>query len=198
MTRFQRILSIALAAVSLPFVASSQVATGLPPFGSFGAGPFDTLNNANLNVHMEVPVFSRTGRGTNFSYSLGYDSAVWSPVGGVWSPAANWGWPASRKCKPATSPIPPAAALAPSIPIPPIPGPCGETLCITTYSAPPTRFPVSTSPTGCLARGIAGPSPIIPAEAPSMDRDIRSTSAFPEARISSASWRGPVSPSMLR
>ena len=92
MTRFPRILSLTLVVVSLPFAASSQVATGLPPFGSFGGGPFDTVNNANLNVHMQVPVFSRTGRGTNFSYSLGYDSAVWSPAGGVWSPAANWGW----------------------------------------------------------------------------------------------------------
>ena len=50
--------------------ATSQPVTGLPPFGSFSGGPFDTVNNANLNVHFEVPVFSRAGRGLSFSYSL--------------------------------------------------------------------------------------------------------------------------------
>src|SRR5580658_8609493 len=76
--------------------AMSQPATGLPPFGSFSGGPFDTVNNANLNVHFEVPVFSRAGRGQSFSYSLGYDSSVWYPVTSgsttVWTPVTNWGW----------------------------------------------------------------------------------------------------------
>jgi len=36
----------------------SQVATGTPPFGSFGGGPFDVVNLGNLNVHFSIPVFS--------------------------------------------------------------------------------------------------------------------------------------------
>jgi hypothetical protein len=80
-----------LVVVALTEGISGQTATGLPPFGSFSGGT-DTLNNANLNVHFAFPIFSRAGRGLPFSYSLAYDSAVWTPVSGAWSPAAQWGW----------------------------------------------------------------------------------------------------------
>jgi RHS repeat-associated protein len=74
---------------------AAQVATGTPPFGSFGGGP-DIINLANLNVHLAVPVFGRAGRGTSFSYTLVYDSSVWSPVVSgsttAWQPVANFGW----------------------------------------------------------------------------------------------------------
>lgn len=77
-------------------IASGQVATGTPPFGSFGGGPFDTINLGNLNVHFAIPVLNKAGRGTPFSYSLGYDSSVWYPVmsNGVtsWEYLSNWGW----------------------------------------------------------------------------------------------------------
>jgi hypothetical protein len=43
--------------------SSAQVTTGLPPFGTFSGGPFDTVNNANLNVHFEIPVVNKAGRG---------------------------------------------------------------------------------------------------------------------------------------
>jgi RHS repeat-associated protein len=77
-------------------IASAQVATGTPPFGSFGGGPFDTVNLGNLNVHFSVPILNKPGRGTAFRYDLAYDSSVWTPavISGstVWQPAANWGW----------------------------------------------------------------------------------------------------------
>lgn len=76
----------------------AQVQTGTPPYGSFGGGP-DIVNLGNLNVHLNVPVYSRAGRGTPFTYSLGYDTSVWSPVNSsgtrVWTPASNWGWTSS-------------------------------------------------------------------------------------------------------
>jgi len=83
--------------------ASAQVATGLPPFGSFGGGTFDTVNNANLDVHFQIPVISKAGRGLPFVYALTYDSLIWTPVGSsgsqVWTPVTgwfsstpNWGW----------------------------------------------------------------------------------------------------------
>lgn len=31
---------------------AQQPTTGLPPLGSFGGGPFDIVNLANLNVHL--------------------------------------------------------------------------------------------------------------------------------------------------
>jgi RHS repeat-associated protein len=74
-------------------VASAQ--TGTPPFGSFGGGP-DVINLSNLNSHIDIPVISKPGRGTNFTYTLSYDSTVWYPVGSSgsqsWQHIGNWGW----------------------------------------------------------------------------------------------------------
>ncbi len=78
-----------------PLLASAQVQTGTPPFGSFGGGP-DVVNLANLNSHITVPVRHKAGRGMDFTYDLSYDSSVWYPVGvsgsQTWQPVANWGW----------------------------------------------------------------------------------------------------------
>lgn len=73
-------------------------AIGTPPFGSFGGGPFDTVNLGNLNVHFAIPVLQKAGRGIPFVYNLSYDSSVWYPgtVNGVpkWLPTQTgyWGW----------------------------------------------------------------------------------------------------------
>ena len=75
---------------------SAQVITGTPPFGTFGGGPADTINLANNNVHIAIPVVNKAGRGINFAYTLGYDSSVWYPTGSSgsqsWQPVQNWGW----------------------------------------------------------------------------------------------------------
>jgi hypothetical protein len=72
------------------------VTTGTPPLGSFGGGPFDTVNLGNLNVHFSIPIVSKAGRGMPFTYLLSYDSSIWTQVtnNGVtsWFPTANWGW----------------------------------------------------------------------------------------------------------
>jgi RHS repeat-associated protein len=77
-----------------------QVATGTPPFGSYGGGP-DVLNLANLNAHITVPVLHKSGRGTGFAYDLIYDSSVWTPLTSgstvTWQPVANWGWGATTQ-----------------------------------------------------------------------------------------------------
>lgn len=74
----------------------SQVATGAPPFNSFGGGPFDLLNLGNLNVHFSIPIINKPGRGIPFAYSLGYDSSIWTPTTSSgttsWSPNSTWGW----------------------------------------------------------------------------------------------------------
>ena len=54
---------------------SGQTVTGLPPFGSFSGGT-DKVNNANLNVHFEFPILSRSGRRLSFSYNLSYDTSI--------------------------------------------------------------------------------------------------------------------------
>jgi RHS repeat-associated protein len=84
-----------LLASILPPYASAQVATGTPPFGSFGGGP-DIINLGNLNAHWAIPVLNKPGRGTNFFYYLTYDSSIWVPVTSgstkSWVPNSNYGW----------------------------------------------------------------------------------------------------------
>ena len=79
--------------------AFSQVALGTSGFDSLGGGPFDTVNLGNLNVHFAVPIIQKAGRGTPFTYSLGYDSSIWTPVGTsgnqTWQPSSTWGWTAT-------------------------------------------------------------------------------------------------------
>src|SRR5260370_15417400 len=69
--------------------SAAQVPTGTPPFGSYGGGP-DIINLANLNSHLTIAVLHKAGRGTNFTYDLGYDSSVWFPTAGAWHPVSNW------------------------------------------------------------------------------------------------------------
>jgi len=72
------LLLIVVLALATPF-CSAQVQTGTPPFGSFAGGP-DVVNLANLNVHLNIPIFSRPGRGLPFNFYLTYDSSIWYPV----------------------------------------------------------------------------------------------------------------------
>lgn len=73
----------------------AQPAIGTPQFGSFGGGP-DVVNLGNLNVHWDIPIRNKAGRGTNFTYDVTYDSSIWYPAtsGSTknWQPVANWGW----------------------------------------------------------------------------------------------------------
>jgi hypothetical protein len=70
------------------------VATGTYPYGTFDGNGFDTINVGNLNVHVDVPVLNKAGRGIPFQYQLGYDSSTWDPVTvsgtTTWAPAPNY------------------------------------------------------------------------------------------------------------
>ncbi|HEY2459886.1 MAG TPA: RHS repeat-associated core domain-containing protein [Candidatus Acidoferrum sp.] len=81
--------------VSAASTRAQGPATGTPPFSTTMGWP-DVIDVSNLNVHWTIPVFHKAGRGTNFSYDLGYDSLVWSPVtsGSLtsWQPTNNFGW----------------------------------------------------------------------------------------------------------
>ncbi len=87
--------------------ASAQVATGTPPFGSFSGGPFDTVNQANLNVHFGIPILSKAGRGLPFHYVMDYESSFWVVSGSKWQPtnAGNWGWRAQSEALTGTVPV---------------------------------------------------------------------------------------------
>ncbi len=98
-----RLALLLAVALLLSHTTSAQVATGFPPYGSFGGGPFDTVNKANLNVHFAIPIISKAGRGLPFDYAVTYDSSIWSPVSSTgqhtWTPvgqsagtSSTWGW----------------------------------------------------------------------------------------------------------
>jgi len=91
----KRLLCFSLA-LFWSLLVAGQVQTGTPAFNSFGGGPFDSVNLGNLNVHFDIPIRHKAGRGLPFDYILTYDSSVWTPVlvSGVktWQPAPNWGW----------------------------------------------------------------------------------------------------------
>jgi RHS repeat-associated protein len=90
------VLFLCLLACGVAAAQNLAVATGAPAFNSFGGGPFDQLNLGNLNVHLQIPIFHRPGRGTDFDYTLSYDSSLWTPVGAsgsqTWYPSGFWGW----------------------------------------------------------------------------------------------------------
>lgn len=96
MTLVRRALLLATLLLGTIAPLFAQAMTGTPPLGTFGGGPVDTINLANNNVHISIPVVNKTGRGINFTYTLGYDSSVWYPTGSSgsqsWQPAQNWGW----------------------------------------------------------------------------------------------------------
>jgi RHS repeat-associated protein len=83
--------------VIFPWLAFSQVATGIPPFSSISGGP-DTINLANLNAHWSFPILAKAGRGLPFHYALQFDNSVWK-VGddgsgnSIWQPVnSTQGW----------------------------------------------------------------------------------------------------------
>src|SRR5258707_5230889 len=78
-------------------IAAAQVATGPQPFGSFGGGPFDSVDLGSLNVNFGTPITQKAGRGAPFYYILSYNNSIWFPttVNGVltWQPTStNYGW----------------------------------------------------------------------------------------------------------
>jgi RHS repeat-associated protein len=77
---------------------AAPVAAGMPSFASFGGGPADTINLGNLNVHLDIPIISKPGRGTPFVFNLQFDNSMWYPSGPsgnvAWQPVNNWGWAA--------------------------------------------------------------------------------------------------------
>ncbi|HEU5340215.1 hypothetical protein, partial [Edaphobacter sp.] len=77
---------------------SSQTGTGPYPFSTFDNRGFDSINLGNLNVHLDIPVFHKAGRGLPFTYDLTYDGLVWQPYsvsgGSTWTPVQNFGWTA--------------------------------------------------------------------------------------------------------
>jgi RHS repeat-associated protein len=87
---------VALFLVLCSGIAAAQVATGVYPYGTFDNPGPDTINVGNLNVHLDIPVLNKAGRGMPFTYDLSFDNSIWYPmtVNGTksWTPVQNFGW----------------------------------------------------------------------------------------------------------
>ncbi len=99
MIRAYRLL-IVLFTLSVVAPSFAQIQSGIPKFSSFGGGPADTINLANLNAHFVMPVFHKPGRGLQFNYDLSYDTTIWQPTTltngtKAWLPVIAWGWSGS-------------------------------------------------------------------------------------------------------
>jgi hypothetical protein len=102
MTRLIRTIVAALFCCVLTPVLVAQVKPGQYANGSFDAKGFDTINLGSLNVMAAIPIINKPGRGgTNFTYTLAYNGAVWYPatVNGVqiFVNTQNWGWQAQTE-----------------------------------------------------------------------------------------------------
>ena len=102
MIRLIRAILVAFLCSLSMIPALGQVKAGQYANGSFDSKGFDTINLGNLNVMMAIPIINKPGRGgTNFTYTLAYNSAVWYPayVSGAqtWVNTQNWGWQAQTE-----------------------------------------------------------------------------------------------------
>src|SRR5579863_3670569 len=96
----RRTLLLATLLLGISGTSSAQVTTGTPegtpPFSAISAGPADSVDLANLNVHIVIPVLHKAGRGIPFRYDVTYDTSLWAPYGSVWitsgPPNSSFGW----------------------------------------------------------------------------------------------------------
>ncbi len=90
MKRLMLSLIVGFAVATFSQLAIAQSDTGFQPFGTFqsASGP-ETVNLANLDVHLDIPIVSKTGVGLPFTYSLRFDSLAWTRA---WSGGNNQFW----------------------------------------------------------------------------------------------------------
>ena len=87
-------LSLIVLLCIIPACLNAQnTGRGFPQYGSMQNSNLDAINLQNLNAHVEIPVVTIPGRGMDFTYSLVYDSQVWTYHAGA---PASWyytsGW----------------------------------------------------------------------------------------------------------
>ena len=89
--------------VGSPAAAQTSL-TGFPPFVPQAGGPWDSVNLANLNVHLHIPITARKGRGPAFNYAVNYDNSIFSLyLGFHW--VVNTGWDAAFGTVPPGLPV---------------------------------------------------------------------------------------------
>ena len=96
MLRFRSLVMAFFCVISAAKLSAQAPGTGLYNFGSFDNRGFDSVNIGNLNVHFEIPIVNKTGRGVPFKYTIVYDGLIWSAASSsgndYWQPDSGWGF----------------------------------------------------------------------------------------------------------
>ncbi len=71
---------------------AQAVGTGFPLFNSFAQHEVDIINEGNLNVHLEIPIFAKSGRGLPVNYVISYDTLNWYTVLSPTNNVYYWTW----------------------------------------------------------------------------------------------------------
>ena len=79
MLQFSKASALCVCFSLFSFFAAAQSNIGLPLLGSLQSYGPDTINLANLNAFISIPVVHKADPGLNFSFSLDYNSTVLSP-----------------------------------------------------------------------------------------------------------------------
>ena len=85
-------LSVISMIVVASCVAFAQQPLGVPAFGAYRSlYGVDTISLGNLNVHLQIPIYSKSGHGIPFAYSIVYDTEMWNHANGsAWQAGAIW------------------------------------------------------------------------------------------------------------
>ena len=73
-------------------LAQTPGQTGLPPWTSFASDGFGSVDLANLNIHLEIPLRSLPGRGFSLNARLVSDTNTLGPPGSLFGPGSQVGW----------------------------------------------------------------------------------------------------------
>jgi RHS repeat-associated protein len=71
---------------------AQAIGTGFPLFNSFARHEVDIINEGNLNVHLEIPIFAKSGRGLPVNYVISYDTLNWYEVLNPTNNVYYWTW----------------------------------------------------------------------------------------------------------
>src|SRR5262249_33491923 len=74
--------------MTFPAFAQSDPGSGLPAFATFHSDAIDTINLDNLNIHVQIPLFKKKGRGLDIGLQILHDDTLYRPR--FWNNAYTW------------------------------------------------------------------------------------------------------------
>jgi RHS repeat-associated protein len=78
-------------------ICLSQSQVGIPPWSSFASDSLTSVNLANLNIHLEIPIRSLPGRGLPLSVTMATDTNTLGTPAPLFGPGSQVGWPGTLR-----------------------------------------------------------------------------------------------------